>query len=221
MEDDLVDKQLVNRFFKHIRMQSNNRSCADCGKPSTIWTTKTHGFFICTLCAAKHRELGTGISAVKSTIMDTWMVSELRRMHVSGNAGASKLGRGADVRAKYTDAGWHAALVDELCAKSAVEEPGTSFIENLSEHSEELVPQKVAEKAMPRFSTASCEAEEDPVPARAPEEAVVKVDKPVSIKQNAFPALQKSGSAFNLQSDASSARKLGFGAAGLKDESDE
>lgn len=224
-EDELVEKSLANKFFKHIRMQSNNKRCADCGNPSPIWATTTYGFFICTACAAKHRELGVNTTKVKSTILDTWKLSELRRMYVSGNANAPKLGKISDLRIKYTGAGWYSAIVDDLSDKSTAEEPGNSFIDSITRKKDVIFePQKIAERTMPKFSDSRCEhAEENhklaPKQSENNNESTAKTDKPVTIRQNLFPSLQKSkGDSFNLQSKESNTR-LGFGVLNLSNNS--
>ncbi|ADM12098.1 putative ARF GTPase activating protein [Encephalitozoon intestinalis ATCC 50506] len=217
--DEVLDKSLVNKFFKYARMQSNNKRCADCSNSSPIWVTVTYGFFICTECAAKHRELGVGITKVKSTILDTWSLSELRRVYVSGNSNAPKLGKDTDLRAKYTKAKWYSDAVSELSEKNKEDEPGISFIENLTKRSERaLEPRKVEEKKMPKFSDSNAKyveekntmSEKQPDLPREPRD---KINKPVAIRKNSFPSLQTSQTeGFNVEDRGSDVRKLGFGA---------
>ncbi|KAG5860595.1 GTPase-activating protein [Encephalitozoon hellem] len=218
-EDRVLEKSLVNRFFKYIRMQSNNKRCADCNNLSPIWVTVTYGFFICTECAAKHRELGAKITKVKSTILDTWNLSELRRVYVSGNSNAPKLGKVSDLRAKYTKAGWYSKAVDELSEKNEKDEPGISFIENLAKRSERVLePREIEERKMPKFSDSDAKyvEEKSMTSEKQPDEpknTKIKIDKPVVIRKSALPSLRTSQKkAFNVNGDESDIRKLGFGA---------
>ncbi|KAH9410883.1 putative GTPase [Ordospora pajunii] len=220
MDDhDAVDKSIANTFFKHVRAQSNNKRCADCDKPSPIWIAVTYGFFICTECAAKHRELGIGISKVKSMILDAWKLSELRRIYVSGNMNASKLGKGPDLRSKYTGAKWYSKAVDEMVRKSEIDEPGTAFIESLECKSKSaLEPKKVSEVKMPKFSDDAiivhaedndaikeCVSSKESTPAPLHEEVVIKKNSLASLRIS-------SGKKLNLESSQKNANRLGFGA---------
>ncbi|KAM0671335.1 GTPase-activating protein [Ordospora colligata] len=225
MDDhDSVDKLIANTFFKHVRAQSNNKRCADCDKPSPIWIAVTYGFFICTECAAKHRELGVEISKVKSMILDGWKLSELRRVYVSGNANASKLGKGPDMRLKYTGAEWYAKNVDDMVKKSEIDEPGMEFIHNLECKSKNtLQPKKVSDIKMPKFSEDAiiAQVQNDDVikdnvsnkeisTAPVHEEAVIKKNSPASLRIS-------SRNKFNLENNPTDTNRLGFGALNLKD----
>ncbi|AFN83585.1 putative ARF GTPase activating protein [Encephalitozoon romaleae SJ-2008] len=222
-EDEVLDKSLVNRFFKYIRMQSNNKRCADCNNLSPIWVTVTYGFFICTECASKHRELGVRITKVKSTILDTWSLSELRRVYVSGNSNAPKLGKVSDLRTKYTKAEWYSRAVDELSKKSERDEPGTSFIDSLAKGNERVLePRKIEERRMPKFSDSDAKYVEEKSITNEKQsdelkETKIKIDKPVVIKKNTFPSLRTSQKeAFNVEGDESYVKKLGFGALNIQ-----
>jgi ADP-ribosylation factor GTPase-activating protein 2/3 len=219
-EEATVPKKEANTFFKLIRSQSNNKSCADCAKPSPIWASVTFGFFICAECAAKHRELGVQISKVKSTMLDTWEIGELRRMCVSGNAHAPKLGKDSDLRAKYAGGRWYAEAVDKAAARSAAEEPGTAFMHNLEKRLRKSVePQKVRERPMPKFGDKEVRSEP---PRRQPEGAREEqkrdAERAVAIKQNLFPSLRKARG-FRIEEDGDTSKRLGLGAAGASSES--
>jgi ADP-ribosylation factor GTPase-activating protein 2/3 len=216
-EEATLSKSEANAFFRLIRSQANNKNCADCAKPSPIWASTSFGFFICTECAARHRDLGVQISKVKSTILDTWKVGELRRMHVSGNSNVPKLGKDSDIRAKYTNGMWYTREVDKAAVKSAAEEPGTSFIHNLEGRLKRNVePQKVREKPMPRFGDrqvrpAKALAKDQGAPR---EERKADVDRAVAIKQNTLPSLRKTRSrSFKVEENGDTSKRLGFGTA--------
>lgn len=68
-----------------------NKLCADCKETGTQWASVSLGVFLCIRCAGFHRSLGTHISKVKSTTMDTWTTSEVRVMQAVGNEYGGKL----------------------------------------------------------------------------------------------------------------------------------
>lgn len=69
-----------------LQKQPANGICADCSNPSPQWASPKFGTFICLDCAGVHRGLGVHISFVRSVMMDSFKVSEVRRMEEGGNA---------------------------------------------------------------------------------------------------------------------------------------
>ncbi|XP_013778939.1 arf-GAP with dual PH domain-containing protein 1-like isoform X2 [Limulus polyphemus] len=59
--------------------------CADCGAEGPKWASYNIGIFICTECAACHRNLGSHISKVKSVFMDNWDLAQVQMMKDMGN----------------------------------------------------------------------------------------------------------------------------------------
>jgi hypothetical protein len=51
---------------------SGNRECADCTAKNPKWAVFNIGIFVCHNCSGKHRNLGTGISKVRSINLDRW-----------------------------------------------------------------------------------------------------------------------------------------------------
>lgn len=68
-----------------LREKGNDR-CAECMAAHPRWASVNLGIFLCMRCASLHRQLGTHISRVKSTSLDSWTRDEVRYMRQVGNA---------------------------------------------------------------------------------------------------------------------------------------
>lgn len=69
----------------------NNATCADCGAADPEWASINLGILICIKCSGIHRQLGTHISKVRSTTLDTWD-KELRMLMLSlGNTRGNEI----------------------------------------------------------------------------------------------------------------------------------
>eukprot|EP00899_Mesostigma_viride_P028276 jgi/Mesvir1/8633/Mv02582-RA.1 len=68
----------TNHFFSssvalnELLSLESNAACADCGAPEPRWADVSTGVFVCIRCSGAHRSLGTHISKVMSTKLDTW-----------------------------------------------------------------------------------------------------------------------------------------------------
>ena len=60
-----VDFNAMKVELDKIRNQPENKSCADCGTPGTVWSSVNLGVFTCMRCGSFHRALGTHISKPK------------------------------------------------------------------------------------------------------------------------------------------------------------
>ncbi|GAV67245.1 C2 domain-containing protein/ArfGap domain-containing protein [Cephalotus follicularis] len=80
------------RKLKDLLLQSDNRTCADCGAPDPKWASANIGVFICLKCCGVHRSLGTHISKVLSVTLDEWSDDEIDAMiEVGGNSSANSI----------------------------------------------------------------------------------------------------------------------------------
>ncbi|ORC87101.1 ADP-ribosylation factor GTPase activating protein [Trypanosoma theileri] len=74
------------RRLANLLRQPENRECCDCSAKQPSWASTNLGVFFCLRCAGLHRALGTHVSKVKSTTMDTWEEDMIRRCEAVGNA---------------------------------------------------------------------------------------------------------------------------------------
>lgn len=57
-----------------------------CAAGMPRWASANIGVLLCLACAAKHRGLGTDISQVRSTSLDTWTQAMADKLEATGNA---------------------------------------------------------------------------------------------------------------------------------------
>lgn len=62
-----------------------DRMCVDCEGLDAEWASISHGTYLCTECAGRHRGLGVHISFVRSITMDRWSDDQLMHMQLGGN----------------------------------------------------------------------------------------------------------------------------------------
>ena len=73
----------LSAFPRHL---SRAQVCFDCPAKNPTWASIPYGVFICLGCAGVHRSLGTHVSFVRSTTLDTWNQDQLKIMSVGGGS---------------------------------------------------------------------------------------------------------------------------------------
>jgi hypothetical protein len=74
----------VNQVKKHseilseLKKQQCNQFCADCEAAYPDWASVNLGVFVCLRCSGLHRQVGTHISKVRSTTLDTWTPEQIQ-----------------------------------------------------------------------------------------------------------------------------------------------
>ena len=66
-----------------------NRRCCDCSARGPTWASVNLGLFVCLNCSGIHRSLGTHLSKVRSTTLDTWLPEQVEFVSKLGNVRAN------------------------------------------------------------------------------------------------------------------------------------
>jgi len=75
----------TKEFFRIESQKNGNNRCFECSQMDPNWASVTLGIFLCVQCAGIHRSLGSHLSFVRSTLMDTWKPHHLASMKTGGN----------------------------------------------------------------------------------------------------------------------------------------
>lgn len=73
------------KIIAGLLAQPDNQKCADCYIRGPRWCSVNIGCFLCIRCAGLHRKLGTHISKIKSTNLDSWTDEWLNFVASMGN----------------------------------------------------------------------------------------------------------------------------------------
>ncbi len=71
-----------------LRLECNRR-CCDCSARGPTWASVNLGIFVCLNCSGIHRSLGTHLSKVRSTTLDTWLPEQVEFISKLGNVRAN------------------------------------------------------------------------------------------------------------------------------------
>jgi len=73
------------RLLMELVKLPGNTECTDCGLPGPEWASYNLGIFLCTRCAACHRNMGAHVSKIKHLKLDQWEDAQVARMKDVGN----------------------------------------------------------------------------------------------------------------------------------------
>ena len=82
--DTPVDNATRDAIFARLKQQPENTYCFDCSTRNPEWCSINLGIFICYACTSDHRNLGTHLSFVRSSLMDKWTSRQLMHMEQGG-----------------------------------------------------------------------------------------------------------------------------------------
>ena len=84
------------KIIQELLSLPENQACADCGAKGPKWASVNIGCFLCIRCGGLHRKMGTHISKIKSTTLDSWSPEQIQFVRSMGNdkVNAAYLGRG-------------------------------------------------------------------------------------------------------------------------------
>lgn len=182
-----LPKSQINAFFKIQRKKSANKRCIDCKAASSVWINLTFSVFICSECAGKHRNLGSEVCKVKSTLHDKWTLDELRRVFVGGNSKVlSHLDFEMPIQTRYKNKAY-VKLLNEMVHDVGDEDlfkDETILEDKVFENTE------IKEIAIPKFGVVSdeeyCVQEEDERKCGNPVSVKKEAPKQFRIKTNSY-----------------------------------
>lgn len=72
-----------------VMARPENQFCADCNMKGPTWASINLGLFMCMDCSGIHRSMGTHVTKVKSTTLDSWKDEWVKVMANMGNVKAN------------------------------------------------------------------------------------------------------------------------------------
>ncbi|KAG0047065.1 hypothetical protein BGZ83_007783 [Gryganskiella cystojenkinii] len=85
MSDRKLPMDKSERILNELLKIPVNTICCDCGAANPKWASFSLGCFLCVRCCSVHRKMGTHISKVKSTSLDSWTQEDIDTMKNWGN----------------------------------------------------------------------------------------------------------------------------------------
>nr|XP_013181501.1 unnamed protein product [Papilio xuthus] len=207
-ENKVLDKTTSDNFIKFLKTNSPNKQCADCSKHSPVWVSLSFGIFLCSDCASKHRALGVAVSKVKSTLLDTWTVGDLRRLSVSGNGMIHELGDIKDIRLKYLKGEDYKRKINLKVKQSLKQKPGLDFMER-GDRKGNVIVNEVKAVPIPKFRDSEFVKEENVIKEKHEDKVKIKKENIFLIKKKDTPTVTKSDKKYEINDMPNT--RLGFG----------
>ena len=82
----MITRSSIDQVFEKLQEDPENCKCADCSCPSPVFSSISHGSFICSLCAGVHTSALSDCSETKSLLNNDWSVTELKKIISGGNS---------------------------------------------------------------------------------------------------------------------------------------
>ena len=86
---ELMGEKQQEMLFKRLLSRNENSTCADCKSKGAAWASLDFGVFVCIQCSGVHRSFGMHVTRIRSTKLDSWIVSDYKVFETVGNVTAN------------------------------------------------------------------------------------------------------------------------------------